>query len=184
MGKSSTSLIFDSPSDFRWNNIRFEVSDCPIHNLATYPHNLFVMFPFVITLPSKISNQMAFLAAAFSFRTPIKNHHLRLTKKNHLWRNFVGSLPWNLSCHPLVWNIADLSPRTSLFKVVCRYSTFCRPWARLNVSIATLKVNMIAALLASPRSLPPWSLSCTSFIVFAFCISRSIGYQVAPYLWL
>jgi hypothetical protein len=81
MGKSSTSLIFDSPSDFRWNNIRFEVSDCPIHNLATYPHNLFVMFPFVITLPSKISNQMAFLAAAFSFRTPIKNHHLRLTKK-------------------------------------------------------------------------------------------------------
>jgi hypothetical protein len=35
----------------------------------------------------------------------------------------------------------------------------------------------------SPMSLPHWSLSYTSFIVFAFCISRSVGYQVAPCLW-
>jgi hypothetical protein len=38
-------------------------------------------------------------------------------------------------------------------------------------------------LVASPRSLPSWSLSHTSFIGFAFCISLSVGHQVAPCLW-
>jgi hypothetical protein len=106
----------------------------------------------------------------------------------HLWRNLVGSWPRNLSCRPLVWNLADLSPRASLSKVVAGIAPFCQPWVRVNVSIATLTVNMIvrcyrSLLMASPRSLPPWSLSCTSFIVFAFCISRLVGYQVAPCLW-
>jgi hypothetical protein len=32
--------------------------------------------------------------------------------------------PQNLSCRPLIWNLADLSPRASLSKVVWRYSTF------------------------------------------------------------
>jgi hypothetical protein len=44
--------------------------------------------------------------------------------KPHVWRKFVGSLPWNRSCRLLVWNLADLSSRVSLSKVVCWYSTF------------------------------------------------------------
>jgi hypothetical protein len=37
-------------------------------------------------------------------------------------------------------------------------------------------------LLASSRSLPPWSLSRTSSIEFALCISRPVIYQGAPCL--
>jgi hypothetical protein len=46
-----------------------------------------VMVPFVITLPSKILNQMAFLAVSLSLRTPIENHHLCSTRP-HPWGNF------------------------------------------------------------------------------------------------
>jgi hypothetical protein len=63
------------------------------------------------------------LGGSLLLRTPIENHHLRSTKPHH-WRNLVGSLPQNHSCHPLVWNLVDLSPWASVSKVVCRYSTF------------------------------------------------------------
>jgi hypothetical protein len=38
-------------------------------------------------------------------------------------------------------------------------------------------------LLASSRSLPPWSLSRTLYIEFALCISRPVSYPRASYLW-
>jgi hypothetical protein len=46
-----------------------------------------MMVPFVITLPSKILNQMAFLEVSLSLRTPIENRHLHSTKP-HPWGDF------------------------------------------------------------------------------------------------
>jgi hypothetical protein len=172
MRKSRTTLVFESRSDFRWNNIRFEFSDCclqsrlnwrrywkfllgaaviglsvAIHNLTTYPRNLFVMVPsLVVTFLSKTLSQVDFLTESLHPQISYENHHVCSTKP-HLWRNLVGSSPWNLSCWALIWNLVDLSPRASLSKVVAGITLFCQPWARLNVSIATLMVNMIVMLL-------------------------------------
>jgi hypothetical protein len=96
----------------------------PIRNLTIYPRILFVMVScLVITFLSKTLSEVDFLTESLLPRILYESRHLCSTKP-HLWRNLVGSLPWNLSCRPLVWNLADLSRRASLCRVVCRYSTF------------------------------------------------------------
>jgi hypothetical protein len=159
MRKSSTSLVFHSQADFRWNNIRFEVSDCcsqsrlnwhryrkillggvivglsvatrygdskinaPISNLTSYHRILCVMVPSCDHASERDLEPSCLMADFLSLWPPYENSHLHSTKP-HLWINFVGSLPWNLSCHPLVWNLVNLSLWASLSKVVCQYSTF------------------------------------------------------------
>ncbi len=77
----------------------------------------------VFTFLSKTLSHVNFLTEPLLPRILYENRQLCLTKP-HLWRNLVGSLPQNHSCHPLVWNLVDLSPWASVSKVVCRYSTF------------------------------------------------------------
>jgi hypothetical protein len=140
----------------------------------------------VITLPNNISNKVALWQISYPFDT-------RMRIANSVW--------WNLIVEGLLVHYPETFQTIHLFETLPVYC-FERAILRLLVSTAhvanreqewkyplqprrwTWWLRCYWSLpMAPPRSLPPWSLSCTSFIVFVVYISRSISYQVAPCLW-
>jgi hypothetical protein len=91
----------------------------PTRNLITTIESSLWWFLVVIRFPSKILNQIALLTDFSSLLNPVWESLTPLDATSSL-RKIVVSLPWNLSCCPLVRNLANLSFQPSLSKVGCR----------------------------------------------------------------
>jgi hypothetical protein len=101
--------------------ICYGASKCyePTHNLViTIESHLWWLFV-RITLPSKLSNQIAVLVDFSSLLNPVRESSTPLDATSSL-RKIVFSLPQNLSGRPLVRNLANLLFQVSLSKVGCR----------------------------------------------------------------